>query len=305
MTDIAGQSFREAIDAAPYAEDGDRSPTPGNADQPIGVVLDVVGAGATIALDTERLGQCASDEDLAIALAGQVGSQIKIRAGENWLLANIRNQRQDRRGTGGIIAEIDFLGEGAEEKLTGRIRGFRRGVTRYPTPGGMVFAASSSDLKQVFAGDGRAFIEVGTVFPTRDIRAGLYIDQLLGKHFALLGSTGTGKSTTTALMLHRICEASPQGHVIMIDPHGEYASAFGSNGALLDVGNLRMPYWLMNFEEHCEVLLTSRGNDRQVDADILAKCLHAARSKNRPRASARSPSIPRYPTSCPTFPPSW
>ena len=74
MTDIAGQSFREAIDAAPYAEDGDRSPTPGNADQPIGVVLDVVGAGATIALDTERLGQCASDEDLAIALAGQVGS---------------------------------------------------------------------------------------------------------------------------------------------------------------------------------------------------------------------------------------
>ena len=281
MTDIAGQSFREAIDAAPYAEDGDRSPTPGNADQPIGVVLDVVGAGATIALDTERLGQCASDEDLAIALAGQVGSQIKIRAGENWLLANIRNQRQDRRGTGGIIAEIDFLGEGAEEKLTGRIRGFRRGVTRYPTPGGMVFAASSSDLKQVFAGDGRAFIEVGTVFPTRDIRAGLYIDQLLGKHFALLGSTGTGKSTTTALMLHRICEASPQGHVIMIDPHGEYASAFGSNGALLDVGNLRMPYWLMNFEEHCEVLLTSRGNDRQVDADILAKCLHAARSKNR------------------------
>ena len=281
MTDIAGQSFREAIDAAPYAEDGDRSPTPGNADQPIGVVLDVVGAGATIALDTERLGQCASDDDLAIALAGQVGSQIKIRAGENWLLANIRNQRQDRRGTGGIIAEIDFLGEGAEEKLTGRIRGFRRGVTRYPTPGGMVFAASSSDLKQVFAGDGRAFIEVGTVFPTRDIRAGLYIDQLLGKHFALLGSTGTGKSTTTALMLHRICEASPQGHVIMIDPHGEYASAFGSNGALLDVGNLRMPYWLMNFEEHCEVLLTSRGNDRQVDADILAKCLHAARSKNR------------------------
>ena len=252
-----------------------------HADQPIGVVLDVVGAGATIALDTERLGQCASDEDLAIALAGQVGSQIKIRAGENWLLANIRNQRQDRRGTGGIIAEIDFLGEGAEEKLTGRIRGFRRGVTRYPTPGGMVFAASSSDLKQVFAGDGRAFIEVGTVFPTRDIRAGLYIDQLLGKHFALLGSTGTGKSTTTALMLHRICEASPQGHVIMIDPHGEYASAFGSNGALLDVGNLRMPYWLMNFEEHCEVLLTSRGNDRQVDADILAKCLHAARSKNR------------------------
>ena len=282
MTDIAGQNFRPtAAEPGTHGDEADAPHTASNAAQPIGVVLDVVGAGATIALDPERLGDCTSDEDSAIALAGQVGSQVKIRAGDNWLLANIRNQRQDRRGTGGIIAEIDFLGEGAEEKLTGRIRGFRRGVTRYPVPGGMVFAASSNDLKHVFASDGRAFIEVGTVFPTRDIRAGLYIDQLLGKHFALLGSTGTGKSTTTALMLHRICEAAPQGHIIMIDPHGEYASAFGSNGALLDVGNLRMPYWLMNFEEHCEVLLTSQGNDRQVDADILAKCLHAARSRNR------------------------
>jgi len=198
-----------------------------------------------------------------------------------WLLASVRNQKRDRRGTGGIVAEIDFLGEGAEEKLTGRIRGFRRGVTRYPVPGGMVYAASTNDLRHVFAGDGRVFIEVGTVFPTRDIRAGLYIDSLLGKHFALLGSTGTGKSTTTALMLHRICEAAPQGHVIMIDPHGEYASAFKTNGAILDVGNLQMPYWLMNFEEHCEILLTSQGSNRQTDADILAKCLLVARSKNR------------------------
>ena len=42
-----------------------------------------------------------------------------------------------------------------------------------------------------------------------------------------------------------------------------------------------MPYWLMNFEEHCEVLLTSSGNQRQTDADILAKCLLASRAKNR------------------------
>src|SRR3546814_13810624 len=48
-----------------------------------------------------------------------------------------------------------------------------------------------------------------------------------------------------------------------------------------DVGNLQMPYWLMNFEEHGEVFLTSHGADRQVDADILAKCLLAARAKGR------------------------
>ena len=281
MTDMGGQEFRQTANAAVDADEPVPLRQVRNGVEPIGVVLDVSGAGAIIALDAERLGECSEDEDPAVALAGQIGSQVKIRAGENWLLGSVRTQRQDRRGTGGIIAEIDFLGEGAEEKLTGRIHGFRRGVTRYPTPGGMVFPASTNDLKHIFASDGRAYVEVGTVFPTRDIRAGLYIDPLLGKHFALLGSTGTGKSTTAALILHRICEAAPEGHVIMIDPHGEYASAFKNNGAILDVSNLKMPYWLMNFEEHCEILLTSHGNDRQVDADILAKCLLIARSKNR------------------------
>ncbi len=222
-----------------------------------------------------------ADEDPSIALAGQVGSQIKIRVGNSWLLANVRNQKQDRRGKGGILANIDFLGEGKEEKLTGRITSFKRGVTRYPIPGAMIYPASTRDLKQIYASDGRSSIQIGTVYPTKDIRAGVYIDAMLGKHFALLGSTGTGKSTSAALILHRICEAAPEGHIVMVDPHGEYSAAFKTNGQILDVSNLQMPYWLMNFEEHCEVLLTSTGNDRQADSDILARCLLKARGKNR------------------------
>ena len=74
---------------------------------------------------------------------------------------------------------------------------------------------------------------------------------------------------------------APQGHVVMIDPHGEYAAAFRSNGAIYDVTNLAMPYWLMNFEEHCEVFLTTSGHERQIDADILAKCLLMAKAKSR------------------------
>ncbi|MEW4448667.1 DUF87 domain-containing protein [Qipengyuania sp. JC766] len=252
-----------------------------NATLPIGVVLEIAGSGSQIAIDLERLNECIQDEDPSIALAGQVGSQIKIRVGNSWLLANVRNQKQDRRAGGSIIANIDFLGEGQEEKLTGRIHGFRRGVTRYPVPGALVYPATTPDLKQIYASDGRANIQVGTVYPTRDIRAGIYIDAMLGKHFALLGSTGTGKSTSAALILHRICEAAPEGHVVMIDPHGEYSAAFKTTGKIFDVSNLQMPYWLMNFEEHCEVLLTSTGNERQVDADILAKCLLHARNRNR------------------------
>ncbi|HEY6814874.1 MAG TPA: DUF87 domain-containing protein [Croceibacterium sp.] len=253
-----------------------------NASQPIGVVLEIAGSGSQIALDLQRLNECMVDADPSIALAGQVGSQVKIKTPDGWLLASVRNQRQDRRGAdAGILANIDFMGEGKEEKLTGKIHAFRRGVTRYPVPGALCYPATTDDLRQIYASDGRSAVQIGTVYPTSDIRAGVYVDAMLGKHFALLGSTGTGKSTSAALILHRICEAAPNGHIVMIDPHGEYSAAFKTTGTIFDVGNLSMPYWLMNFEEHCEVFITSTGNDKQEDADILAKCLLKARSKNR------------------------
>ncbi len=252
-----------------------------NARRPIGFVIEIAGSGSRIALDMERLNECFVDPDPSIALSGQVGSQIKIRVGNSWLLASVRTQRAEGSVSGGIIANIDFLGEGDEERLTGKIYGFRRGVTRYPVPGAEIFPATSADLRQIYASDGRASVPIGTVYPTKDIRAGLYIDALLGKHFALLGSTGTGKSTSAALILHRICETAPEGHIVMIDPHGEYMQAFRHTGFLLDVSNLQMPYWLMNFEEHCEVFVTSTGADRQMDCDILARCLLQARMKNR------------------------
>ncbi|MEJ2410759.1 MAG: DUF87 domain-containing protein [Novosphingobium sp.] len=252
---------------------------PGHA--PIGVVLEIAGAGACIAFDANRLNEVSADPDPSVGLSGTVGSQVKVRVGNGWLLASVRNQKQDSANPGSIVAEADFLGEGAEDPRTGRIHGFRRGVTLYPVPGAMVYPASSEDLRQIYASDGRSAIQIGHVYPTRDIRAGLYVDALLGKHFALLGSTGTGKSTSAALILHRICEHAPEGHIIMVDPHGEYASAFRSTGMILDATNLQMPYWLMNFEEHCEILLTSRGDDRQIDAEILGKCLLEARSKSR------------------------
>ncbi len=252
-----------------------------DARDPIGIVLEIAGSGSQIAIDLQRLTECAENSDPSVALAGQVGSQIKIRVGKGWLLATVRNQKQDAKTPGGILAAIDFLGEGDEERVTGKIHSFRRGVTRYPIPGALVYPATSSDLRQIYASDGRSAIQVGTVYPTTDIRAGIYIDAMLGKHFALLGSTGTGKSTSAALILHRICENAPEGHIIMIDPHGEYAAAFRSTGLILDVTNLQMPYWLMNFEEHCETLLSSTGDSRQEDMEILAKCLLQARMKNR------------------------
>jgi uncharacterized protein len=247
----------------------------------IGRVIEIAGSSSKIVLFADAMQRLSDNPDPSLAMGGQVGSQIKIRVGSTWLIANVRTLTCDPNNQQMVIASIDYLGEGDEERLTSRIFNFRRGVTLYPAPGASVYPVTSIDMRQLYAADGRAKIEIGTVYPTKDIRGTIYIDAFLGKHFALLGSTGTGKSTSAALILHKICEAAPQGHIVMIDPHGEYSSAFRTTGALFDVSNLQMPYWLMNFEEHCEVFINTIGSEGQLDADILAKCLLAARQKSR------------------------
>ncbi|MEO7602714.1 MAG: DUF87 domain-containing protein [Sphingomicrobium sp.] len=244
----------------------------------MGEVLEIAGSGSKIRMDAKTLAALQAHSDPSISMSGQVGSQVKMVVGNNWLIANVRTLKGDKEGE--LIANVDFLGEGDKDS-TGRLTNFRRGVTRYPIPGSAVLAVATDDLRAIFAASDEPHIEVGTVYPTDDIRGALYVDPMLSKHFAILGSTGTGKSTAVALILHRISQLSPEGHIVMIDPHGEYSAAFKGCGEIFNVDNLQLPYWLMNFEEHCEVYLTTQGADRQRDADILAKCLLAARTKGK------------------------
>jgi uncharacterized protein len=244
----------------------------------VGKVVDIAGSGSQVRLDAAALAALQAHDDPAVSMSGQVGSQVKMSVGNSWLIANVRTMRSGEDGA--ILAAIDFLGEGSRS-AAGGMSSFRRGVTRYPVPGCDVLPVTTEDLRSVFAADDSPHIEIGTVYPTDDIRGALYVDPMLSKHFAILGSTGTGKSTSVALILHRISQLSPEGHIVMIDPHGEYSAAFKSCGELFNVDNLQLPYWLMNFDEHCEVLLTTQGSERQRDADILAKCLLAARTKGK------------------------
>ena len=244
----------------------------------IGNVMEIAGSGSQIRLDAAAVMALQSHSDPSVAMSGQVGSQVKMAVGNAWLIANVRTLRAG--DSGGLVAHVDFLGEGSRD-ASGKLTNFRRGVTRYPIPGSEVMAVTTNDLRAIFAASDEPNIEIGTVYPTDDIRGALYVDPMLSKHFAILGSTGTGKSTSVALILHRISQLSPEGHILMIDPHGEYSAAFKNCGELFNVDNLQLPYWLMNFEEHCEVLLTTQGQERQRDADILAKCLLAARTKGK------------------------
>ena len=261
-------------------QDGAASPkaASGKALPPIGHVVEIAGSGSQVRLDPAVLSALSSHTDPSVAMSGQVGSQVKMIVGSSWLIANVRTMRADEAAE--IVAHVDFLGEGNRDS-SGKLSHFRRGVTKFPIPGAQVHPVTSDDLRAVFAADDRAHIEIGTVYPTDDIRGALYIDPMLSKHFAVVGSTGTGKSTSVALILHRISELSPEGHIVMIDPHGEYSAAFKGCGELFNVENLQLPYWLMNFEEHCEVLLTTQGDERERDSDILAKLLLAARTKGK------------------------
>src|SRR4051794_22008831 len=265
-------SFQE--DEAPAAPAKAAGPAP-NA---IGMVVEVAFSESQIRMDASVVAAMQSHADPSVAMSGQVGSQIKTVVGTTWLIANVRTLRAGEPGE--LIAHVDFLGEGTRDSA-GKMSNFRRGVTRYPIPGAEVLPVTTDDMRAIFAASDEPHIEIGTVYPTDDIRGALYVDPMLSKHFAVLGSTGTGKSTSVALILHRISELSPEGHIVMIDPHGEYSAAFKGCGELFNVDNLQLPYWLMNFEEHCEVLLTTQDADRQRDADILAKCLLAARTKGK------------------------
>ncbi len=263
-----------------FTEEAEASATPRAAGSPavIGKVVEIAGSGSQVCVDAAKLVALQSDPDPSVAMSGQVGSQIKMTVGNNWLIANVRTLRSDDNDQ--LVAHVDFLGEGIKDS-TGKLSQFRRGVTRYPIPGSEVYAVTTEDLRAIFAASDEPHIEIGTVYPTDDIRGALYVDPMLSKHFAVLGSTGTGKSTAVALILHRISKLSPEGHIVMIDPHGEYSAAFKGCGEIFNVDNLQLPYWLMNFEEHSEVMLTTQGAERQRDADILAKCLLGARIKGK------------------------
>jgi uncharacterized protein len=275
-------NLREFLnEVSTFTEDSNASaPTTGKGEalSAIGEVLEIAGSGSQIRIDGAALAALQTHKDPSVAMSGQVGSQVKMIVGQNWLIANVRTMRAAEGGE--VLAHVDFLGEGTRDSA-GKLSSFRRGVTRYPIPGSKVHPVSTDDLRAVFAASEEAHIEIGTVYPTDDIRGALYVDPMLGKHFAVLGSTGTGKSTSVSLILHRISQLSPEGHIVMIDPHGEYSAAFKGCGELFNVDNLQLPYWLMNFDEHCEVMLTTHGAERQRDADILAKSLLAARTKGK------------------------
>src|SRR3989442_7872549 len=121
MTEMLGsQAFERAVPAtAPTA----------SLDDGIGVVSEISGSSSQVILDSAALEVAARHSDPIAASAGQVGSQVKVRVGAAWLIANIRSLKLIEGSDDQIVAQVDFLCDGDEEKLTGQLYQLRRGVT--------------------------------------------------------------------------------------------------------------------------------------------------------------------------------
>jgi DNA helicase HerA-like ATPase len=173
------------------------------------------------------------------------------------------------------VVELELAGETVRQE-NGEFGPFRRGVSAHPALDEPVYLASPADLALVYARPSVATARIGTLHQDAAVPAYILTNELFGKHFSVVGTTGSGKSCVVAAILSAVIERNPHAHVVLLDPHGEYAAAFGEQGSVLSPGDgLYLPYWLFNFEEITEIVL---GSDRQPEqAKILGDAILAAK----------------------------
>ncbi len=181
-----------------------------------------------------------------------------------------------QRGPGARpTCDVNLLGE---LRLTGgQSQPLIRGVSRFPVLGQDVMALADEDFASIFSPPGHTGIRIGTLHQSTTVGAFAQVDELISKHFAVLGSTGAGKSSGVSVLIGAILEAKPDLRVFFIDPHNEYGSCFHPHADVLRPTNLRLPFWLFSLEEFVDVLFRGRpGVDEEVD--LLAELIPAAKA---------------------------
>ena len=224
---------------------------------------------------------------------GQVGSIVKIEAGEKLVFGVVTALRMteaspDERASASVAQgassdakwlEVDLFGEALRTGLNETDFDFQRGVSTYPLPGQDIFVASVDELNRIYRQPNKPSICVGTLSQASSLPVHLLMDELLGKHFAVLGTTGAGKSCSVAVLLGAILEKSPSAHVILLDPHDEYRCAFPNNANVIDPTTLNLPHWLLNFEESVALFVGRTERSATSQTNILKEALLDARRK--------------------------
>jgi DNA helicase HerA-like ATPase len=209
--------------------------------------------------------------------AATVGKFVRIHTGRALLIGVITDVSVEKatRDPGYCgTARVDLTGEIADRGGTLR---FRRGVTEYPTIGDSVTTLTSHELRIIFDASGAKTVKVGQLQQDPAIGVGVDIDEMLSKHFAVLGTTGVGKSSVVVLILQQILLARPALRILLLDVHNEYGRCFGDRAYVVNPGNLRLPFWLFNFEEIVDVFFGGRpGLEEEIE--ILAEVIPLAKA---------------------------
>lgn len=210
----------------------------------------------------------------------RVGALIRARSADVEVVgaisvAEVESQFAPER----IVLVADLLGEIVRSD-DGPAR-FHRGVSRHPIPGAAIRAATATDLATVYTRPSVSNVGIGSLYHDAAQPAFVLIDELLAKNFAVLGAAGSGKSCAVALMLSAILSDHPNAHIIVLDPHNEYAKAFADRAEILTVDNLQLPLWLFDFEEAVGALV--RGgtiHEQETQAIILKEAITRARRRH-------------------------
>jgi hypothetical protein len=264
----------------------------------IGYVVDVQGNALTASLVEDDQGRTPvvtiGDEDI---LVGQLGSYVAIRQGKVNVIAIVTRMTEQETLTAPTIetpgdetARIPFAKRIAKLTPIGSIQEsgrFDRGVGQYPTTGAPVHAIGALDIAKMFERYQSTGFSVGTVATHQSLKVCLDPTNLFGRHFAILGQTGSGKSWTVAALIQRAVSVMPNAHIIILDLHGEYCwkredgtrhYAFSDSIVRhVDARELEMPYWLMTYAELGELLIDQTDFSAHNQTAVFREVLSALR----------------------------
>jgi uncharacterized protein len=194
----------------------------------------------------------------------RIGAMVKVPVNGTQAIGAISSIQSELSPPRRVIV-ADLLGELITEGDAVR---FIRGVSNYPIPGSPVHRASDRDLKAIYDRPPVPSIRVGSLYNDPGTPAYVLIDELLTKHFAVLGTAGTGKSSGVVLILSAILAGHPNAHVVLLDPHNEYSTALGDLADVITVDNLQLPLWLLDLEE-AERALVRGGTSFEQDSQVM------------------------------------
>jgi uncharacterized protein len=245
----------------------------------LGYVIAVAGSQMMVSMEADHEG----------APWTRIGALLKVVGNGHHVVGTVATVELERATPKGRALVVDLLGE--IESKNGR-PGFSRGVSHYPVAGSAVVAATETDLAAVYARPVAPSIRIGSYYDDEGRAAYVLTDELMGKHFAVLGSTGSGKSCAVTLILSAILTNHPSAHILVLDPHNEYSKAFETIAEVVNVDNLRLPLWLLDYEEAVRTLVRGgTAHEQEAQAIILKDAITWARRQRSGPDAAGSVSV--------------